>query len=190
MKGCIILNATAKSPVWVHFGFPGNADGTVVTKKRVICCICSQKMPYKNSTSNLFSHLECHRMGGQSSHHTAIKQYIAILKGTICNIIEHIVSALQCAHTIWGQYIKRLNSKFAWIFRQRLWKLQVLSERCYVCSWIPLSLTLWARQEFYVTVNYLGQLLHNQHYHAVVKVSSVAKQAQGVASGLICYDSV
>ena len=33
MKGCIVPNATAKSPVWVYFGFPGNADGAVVTKK-------------------------------------------------------------------------------------------------------------------------------------------------------------
>ena len=43
MEGCIILNATAKSPVWVHLGFPGNADGTVLTKKSVICRTCSQK---------------------------------------------------------------------------------------------------------------------------------------------------
>ena len=56
MEGCIVPHSIAKSPVWVHFEFPGNADGTVVTKKREICCICSQEMPY---TSNLFSHLEC-----------------------------------------------------------------------------------------------------------------------------------
>ena len=51
MEGCIVPKA--KSPVWVHFGFPGNADGTVMTKKSVICCICSQEMPCKNNTSNL-----------------------------------------------------------------------------------------------------------------------------------------
>ena len=43
MEGCIILNATAKSSVWVHLGFPGNADGTVLTKKSVIYRTCSQK---------------------------------------------------------------------------------------------------------------------------------------------------
>ena len=54
MEGCIVSNTTAKSPVWVHFGFSGNADGTVMTKKYVICCICSQEMPYKNNTLNCF----------------------------------------------------------------------------------------------------------------------------------------
>jgi len=58
MEGCIVLNSTATSPVWVHFGFPGNADGTVMTKKRVICCICSQETPYKTNTSNLHIKLQ------------------------------------------------------------------------------------------------------------------------------------
>ena len=60
MECCIIPSATAKSLVWVHFGFPGNADGTIMTKKRAICRISSQEMSYKNHTSNLFSHLERH----------------------------------------------------------------------------------------------------------------------------------
>ena len=34
------------------------------------------------------------------------------------------------------------------------------------------------------------QLLHNQRYCSVVKVSSVAKQALGIAFDLICVDSV
>ena len=55
MEGCIVLNATAKNPIWAHFGFQGNTDGTVVTKKDVICHICSQEMLYKNNTLNLFS---------------------------------------------------------------------------------------------------------------------------------------
>ena len=56
----VVSNAAAKSDVWVHFGFPGSADGSVVTKRRVVCRICKQDMPYKNNTTNLYSHLERH----------------------------------------------------------------------------------------------------------------------------------
>ena len=56
----IVPNAAAKSGVWVHFGFPGNAAGTIVSKQHAVCHICNQDMSYKNNTTNLFSHLECH----------------------------------------------------------------------------------------------------------------------------------
>ena len=56
----IVANLAAKSDVWRHFRFPGTDNGTIATKNRAICCICHQDMPYKNNTSNLFSHLECH----------------------------------------------------------------------------------------------------------------------------------
>ena len=34
--------------------------GLVVTKSRVVCHICNQEMPYKNITTNMYLHLECH----------------------------------------------------------------------------------------------------------------------------------
>ena len=37
----IVVNATAKPPkrgVWVHFGFPGSPDGTILTKKVLQLC--------------------------------------------------------------------------------------------------------------------------------------------------------
>ena len=46
----IVANSTAKSGVWVHFRFPGSPDGTILTKKRVVCRLCKQEMPYKNNT--------------------------------------------------------------------------------------------------------------------------------------------
>ena len=56
----IVVNAIAKSGVWVHFKLPGSPDGTISTKKRVICRLCKQEIPYKNNTTNLFKHLEIH----------------------------------------------------------------------------------------------------------------------------------
>ena len=60
MAGSIVSNAAAKSEVWTSFGFPASPDGSVVTKTRVVCRICKQEMPYKNNTTNLYSHLERH----------------------------------------------------------------------------------------------------------------------------------
>ena len=61
MAAIIVPNAAAKSVVWTYFGFPGKPDGSIVTKTRVVCRICSQETPYKkNNTTNLFAHLERH----------------------------------------------------------------------------------------------------------------------------------
>ena len=58
----IIANSAAKSDVWQYFGYPGTINNTILTKQRVICTLCYQDMPYKNNTSNLFSHLEHHHI--------------------------------------------------------------------------------------------------------------------------------
>ena len=47
----IIPNATAKTEVWEHFGYPGNESGSIATKSRVICLHCKKNMPYKNNTT-------------------------------------------------------------------------------------------------------------------------------------------
>ena len=56
----IISNPSEKSDVWSHFGFHGHEDGSILTKSRAVCCICYVEMPYKNNTTNLFSHLDRH----------------------------------------------------------------------------------------------------------------------------------
>jgi len=58
----IVSNSRAKTPVWNYFGFPGNGHGEVTTKAKVICCLCplTKEMPYKNNTTNLYTHLEQH----------------------------------------------------------------------------------------------------------------------------------
>ena len=56
----IIPNPTAKREVWEHFGYPGNENGSIATKSRVICRLCKRDMPYKNNTTNLYDHLDRH----------------------------------------------------------------------------------------------------------------------------------
>ena len=59
----IIPNATAKTEVWEHFGYPGNESGGIATKSRVTCCHSKKNMPYKNNTTNLYRlyvHLDHH----------------------------------------------------------------------------------------------------------------------------------
>ena len=36
----IVSNSRAKTPVWNHFGFPGNGHGEVTSKTKVICRLC------------------------------------------------------------------------------------------------------------------------------------------------------
>ena len=56
----IIPNPTAKTEVWEHFGYPGNESGGIATKSKVICHHCNKAMPYKNNTTNLYTHLDHH----------------------------------------------------------------------------------------------------------------------------------
>ena len=56
----IIPNPTAKTEVWEHFGYPGNESGGIATKSKVICRHCNKTMPYKNNTTNLYTHLDHH----------------------------------------------------------------------------------------------------------------------------------
>lgn len=56
----IVPNPAAKTEVWEHFGYPGGVGGGIATKSRVICRLCQKDMPYKNNTTNLYSHLDRH----------------------------------------------------------------------------------------------------------------------------------
>ena len=56
----IVPNPTAKTDVWEHFGYPGDESGGIATKSKVICRHCKKSMPYKNNTTNLYTHLDNH----------------------------------------------------------------------------------------------------------------------------------
>ena len=56
----IIPNATAKTEVWEHFGYPGNESGGIASKSRVFVATAKKNMPYMNNTTNLYVHLDHH----------------------------------------------------------------------------------------------------------------------------------
>ena len=70
MEGCIIPNATVKSPFWVHFWVSRECRWNCRDiEAHNLSYMQPREMPYKNNTSNLFSHLERHHviMSMQSS---------------------------------------------------------------------------------------------------------------------------
>ena len=92
----IVVNATAKSGVWVHFGFPGSPDDTILTKKVLqlyfVACSSSYMRLYTNIT---------------------IVHYIAIFHVAICNITNrHIASALVCMYVLYFSVLYRIAGKF------------------------------------------------------------------------------
>ena len=60
----LLPKKNAKSKVWVHFGFFGNAEGEITDNKHVVCRLCAplgkKPIPYSGGTTNMYSHLERH----------------------------------------------------------------------------------------------------------------------------------
>ncbi|KAF4527733.1 hypothetical protein B566_EDAN012996 [Ephemera danica] len=47
-----------RSIYWKYFGFPGNDDGDILTREKIICTLCKIQMAYNGNTSNLRMHLQ------------------------------------------------------------------------------------------------------------------------------------
>uniref|UniRef100_A0A8D9EFA7 Zinc finger BED domain-containing protein 1 n=1 Tax=Cacopsylla melanoneura TaxID=428564 RepID=A0A8D9EFA7_9HEMI len=47
-----------KSIYWKHFGFPADGNGEILSKQKVICCLCSTQFSYAQNTTNIKKHLE------------------------------------------------------------------------------------------------------------------------------------
>lgn len=54
----LVAHPRAKSKVWKYFGFDTNADGCILSWKRIYCRVCFNPIPYSGNTSNLTYHLE------------------------------------------------------------------------------------------------------------------------------------
>ena len=54
----IVGKPNTKSKVWTHFGFPADASGTIVDKKKLVCRLCKAILAYSGNTSNLAYHLQ------------------------------------------------------------------------------------------------------------------------------------
>lgn len=64
MEYCsVVERPKAKSKIWKYFGFPGDANGTITTSKKVVCKLCREQqrditIPYSGNTSNLRYHVQ------------------------------------------------------------------------------------------------------------------------------------
>ena len=71
----VVPTTNVKTPVCKHFGFPGNGEGVPSTKGKVVCRRCRKEMPYKNSTTNLYVHLERHHKEDCAPCHIISEQH-------------------------------------------------------------------------------------------------------------------
>lgn len=46
-----------RSSHWQYFGFPADAQGNILTKKKIICTLCKSVLAYNKNTTNLKSHI-------------------------------------------------------------------------------------------------------------------------------------
>ena len=54
----LVAKPKCKSKVWKHFGFPADAHGEVMDKKKIVCRLCKAIIAYLGNTSNLTYHLQ------------------------------------------------------------------------------------------------------------------------------------
>lgn len=53
----LVVPSSMRSPLWKHFGFPADKDNNIITKKKIVCCVCHIFIAYNKNTTNLSSHL-------------------------------------------------------------------------------------------------------------------------------------
>ena len=54
----LVAKPKCKSKVWKHFGFPADAHGEIMDKKKIVCRLCKATIAYSGNTSNLTYHLQ------------------------------------------------------------------------------------------------------------------------------------
>ena len=105
----IVPNSASKSVVWEHFGFPGNEDGTVANKNVAVCRICKAEMPFKNNTTNLFTHLERHHKDVHSKLCRSSRESTSAKQPKQSTLQEN-VNALQPLSTTSARYKQMVNA--------------------------------------------------------------------------------
>lgn len=55
----IVVPSSMRSPLWKCFGFPANENNEIITKSKIICCLCRAYIAYNKNTTNLSTHLSC-----------------------------------------------------------------------------------------------------------------------------------
>lgn len=53
----IVVPSSMRSPYWKFFGFPADKFNNIITRTKIICCICRAYISYNKNTTNLSTHL-------------------------------------------------------------------------------------------------------------------------------------
>lgn len=53
----IVVPTSMRSSYWRYFGFPADAHNNVLTRSRIVCCLCRAYLVYNKNTTNLSNHL-------------------------------------------------------------------------------------------------------------------------------------
>lgn len=54
----IVVPASMRSPLWKFFGFPADEYNNILSKTKIVCCLCHAYFAYNKNTTNLSTHLK------------------------------------------------------------------------------------------------------------------------------------
>lgn len=53
----LVVPASMRSQYWRFFGFPADASNNIITRDKIVCCICHRQIAYNKNTTNMSTHL-------------------------------------------------------------------------------------------------------------------------------------
>lgn len=53
----LVVPASMRSQYWKYFGFPADESNNIITRDKIVCCICRRQIAYNKNTTNMSTHL-------------------------------------------------------------------------------------------------------------------------------------
>lgn len=53
----LVVPASMRSQYWRYFGFPADDSNNIITRTKIVCCICRRQIAYNKNTTNMSTHL-------------------------------------------------------------------------------------------------------------------------------------
>lgn len=53
----LVVPASMRSQYWRYFGFPADESNNILTRNKIVCCLCRRQIAYNKNTTNLSTHL-------------------------------------------------------------------------------------------------------------------------------------
>lgn len=53
----LVVPASMRSQYWRFFGFPADESNNIITRDKIVCCICHRQIAYNKNTTNMSTHL-------------------------------------------------------------------------------------------------------------------------------------